>query len=212
MLEMSLNRLSQCYRVRCCAVPVAEWKICCFMFCLPCIAVRVYQYNGTNLLYFLFSLLRIKGVYMFRVLRAHSQEALHRRHLVYCVRIISVAHNSATALQYGKDRQATDCNTIWRMRVTCCITKTTDTHTECVIITAFLLQQWFLERTLLSCWWVTWLRNLTKIPRVGSLQTDGRTERSGEVNIRFSHLLYECAYYVACRTALDAICLYAMTL
>jgi hypothetical protein len=38
----------------------------------------------------LFSLLRIKGLYMFRTLLAHLQEALHKRHLVYCVRVMSV--------------------------------------------------------------------------------------------------------------------------
>jgi hypothetical protein len=35
-------------------------------------------------------LLRIKGLYMFRALFAHPQEALRKRHLVYCVSIISV--------------------------------------------------------------------------------------------------------------------------
>jgi hypothetical protein len=37
-----------------------------------------------------FSLLRIKGLYMFRALLAHRQEALQKRHLVNCVRIMSV--------------------------------------------------------------------------------------------------------------------------
>jgi hypothetical protein len=35
-------------------------------------------------------LLRIKGLYMFRALLAHPQEALHKRHLVYCLRVMSV--------------------------------------------------------------------------------------------------------------------------
>jgi hypothetical protein len=38
----------------------------------------------------LFNLLRIKGLYMLRALLAHPQEALHKRHLVYCVRVMSV--------------------------------------------------------------------------------------------------------------------------
>jgi hypothetical protein len=38
----------------------------------------------------LFSLLRIKGLYMFRALLAHPQEVLHKQHLVYCVRVMSV--------------------------------------------------------------------------------------------------------------------------
>jgi hypothetical protein len=41
-------------------------------------------------MHFLFSLLRINGLYMFRALLAQSQEALHMRHLVYCVHFMSV--------------------------------------------------------------------------------------------------------------------------
>jgi hypothetical protein len=39
---------------------------------------------------FLFNSLRFKGPYMFRALLAHPQEVLHRRHLVYCVCVMSV--------------------------------------------------------------------------------------------------------------------------
>jgi hypothetical protein len=49
-----------------------------------------YQYNETNVMHFLFNLLRIKGFYMFRSLLAHPQEALNKRHLVYCVPVMSV--------------------------------------------------------------------------------------------------------------------------
>jgi hypothetical protein len=49
-----------------------------------------FQYSETNVMHFLFSLLRIKGLYMFRALLAHPQEALDKRHLVYCVRVLSV--------------------------------------------------------------------------------------------------------------------------
>jgi hypothetical protein len=35
------------------------------------------QYIETNVMYFLFNLLRIKGLYMFRALLSHPQEALH---------------------------------------------------------------------------------------------------------------------------------------
>jgi hypothetical protein len=45
-----------------------------------------YQYSETSVMYFLFTLLRIKGLYMFRTLLSHPQEALHKRHLVYWVR------------------------------------------------------------------------------------------------------------------------------
>jgi hypothetical protein len=48
------------------------------------------QYSETNVMHFLFSLSIIKGLYMFRALLAHPQEALHELHLVYCVRVMSV--------------------------------------------------------------------------------------------------------------------------
>ena len=35
--------------------------------------------------------------------------------------------------------------TIWRTRIACWIPKATDTHTDCVILVAFLLQQWLHE-------------------------------------------------------------------
>jgi hypothetical protein len=46
----------------------------CVMFCWPCIIV--YQYSETNVMHLLFNLLRIKGLYIFRALVAHPQEAL----------------------------------------------------------------------------------------------------------------------------------------
>jgi hypothetical protein len=42
-----------------------------------------HQYSETNVVHFLFSLLRIKGLYMFRALLARLQEVLHKRHLLY---------------------------------------------------------------------------------------------------------------------------------
>jgi hypothetical protein len=48
------------------------------------------QYKETNVMHFSFNLLRIRGLYMFRALLAHPQEALHKRDLVYCLRIMSV--------------------------------------------------------------------------------------------------------------------------
>jgi hypothetical protein len=50
----------------------------------------VYQYSETNVMHLLFSLLRIKGLYMFRELLAHPQEMIHKRQLVYCMRVMSV--------------------------------------------------------------------------------------------------------------------------
>jgi hypothetical protein len=40
-----------------------------------------YQYNETNVMHSSFSLLKIKGLYMFRPLLARPQEFLHKRHL-----------------------------------------------------------------------------------------------------------------------------------
>jgi hypothetical protein len=48
--------------------------------------------------------------------------------------------------KYGRVRQATDDNIIWRMRFACWITKVTDTHSEYVILVAFPRQQWVRER------------------------------------------------------------------
>jgi hypothetical protein len=72
------------------------------------------QYSETNVTHFLFSLLRIKGVYMFRALLVHPQEALHKPHLVYCVCVMSVGcyqgwsgtpfHSDVTHTQYTKCR------------------------------------------------------------------------------------------------------------
>jgi hypothetical protein len=53
------------------------------------------QYGETNVMHFLFNLLRIKGLCMFRALLAYPQEALHKRHLVHCVRVMSVACTGA---------------------------------------------------------------------------------------------------------------------
>jgi hypothetical protein len=47
------------------------------MFCWPCVIRVVYQYSETNVIEFLFSLLRIKGLYMFRALLAHPHVAFH---------------------------------------------------------------------------------------------------------------------------------------
>jgi hypothetical protein len=68
----------------------------------------VNRYNETNVMHFLFNLLRIKGLYMFRALLAHPQEALHKRHLVYCVRVSETAivaqPTDITRTQYTKCR------------------------------------------------------------------------------------------------------------
>jgi hypothetical protein len=55
----------------------------------------LHQYGETNMMHFLFSLLRIKSLYMFRALLTDPQEALHKRHLVSCVRVLSVENTHA---------------------------------------------------------------------------------------------------------------------
>jgi hypothetical protein len=69
----------------------------------------LFQYSETNVMHFLFILLRINGLYMFRALLAHPQDALHKRHLVYCVRVMSVdctrvQRSDITRTQYAKCR------------------------------------------------------------------------------------------------------------
>jgi hypothetical protein len=53
------------------------------------------HYKETNAIKLSFSLWRIKGLYMFRALLAHPQEAFLQRQLVYCVRIMSVGSGTA---------------------------------------------------------------------------------------------------------------------
>jgi hypothetical protein len=59
----------------------------------------VSQYSETNVMHFLFGLLRIKGLCMFRTLLAHLQEVLHKRHLVYCVGVVGVERNCRSSQQ-----------------------------------------------------------------------------------------------------------------
>jgi hypothetical protein len=94
------------------------------LFYWPCITV--YQYIETNVMHFLFSLLRIKGLYMFRALLVHPQEALHKRHLYivcvlcqlaapglecnWCLRAILEQPTDITRKQYTKCHL---CNSSW---------------------------------------------------------------------------------------------------
>jgi hypothetical protein len=48
--------------------------------------------------------------------------------------------------KYGRAGQATDDNIIRRMRFEYWVTKSTDTHSEYIILIAFPLQQWLRER------------------------------------------------------------------
>jgi hypothetical protein len=88
------------------------------MFCWPCIVV--YQYSKTNVMHFLLNLLRIKGLYMFRALLAHLQEAVHKRHLVYCVHVMSVGCTrigvelQSWCSQYKQYTKCRLCSASWR--------------------------------------------------------------------------------------------------
>jgi hypothetical protein len=55
----------------------------------PYFATVDLQYSETNVMNFIFSLLRINDLYMFRALLAYPQEELHKRRLVYCVHVLS---------------------------------------------------------------------------------------------------------------------------
>jgi hypothetical protein len=83
------------------------------MFCWKCITAH--QYSETNVMHFVFSLLRINGLYMFQALLAHPQVALDKRHLEYCVRVMSVGctrlkPTDITRTQYTKCRL---CSASW---------------------------------------------------------------------------------------------------
>jgi hypothetical protein len=68
------------------------------------VTARLCQYIETNVMHFSLSLLRIKGLYMFRTLLAHPQEVLHKRHLVYCVTAIAAQPTDIIRTQYTKCR------------------------------------------------------------------------------------------------------------
>jgi hypothetical protein len=83
------------------------------MLCWPCITVN--QYTEGNVMHILFKLLRIKGLYMFRALHAHLQEVLHRRHLVYYVRVISVGCTRTGVELQSWSSQLTYTHAIYRV-------------------------------------------------------------------------------------------------
>jgi hypothetical protein len=72
-------------------MPSVERRILRFFYRIKNIR---FQYSKTKVKNFLFNLLRIKGLYMFRALLADPQEALYKRHLVYCMRVMSVGCTS----------------------------------------------------------------------------------------------------------------------
>jgi hypothetical protein len=67
------------------------------ILCITILKQLAFQYNKTNVMQFSFNLLKIKSRYMFRALLAHPQEVLNNRHLVYCIRIMSVGCGTVVA-------------------------------------------------------------------------------------------------------------------
>jgi len=60
--------------------------------------------------------------------------------------------------RYSTVIQATDDNITWRKHITCWIPKATNTHSECIILISFPLQQWLHERaSLLRCMYIACL-------------------------------------------------------
>jgi hypothetical protein len=78
------------------------------MFCFVCFLVPFTELLDTLHICNI-SWLRVKGRYMFRALLAHSQEALHKRHLVYSVRVVSVR---STRIEVD----STHINAVWAER------------------------------------------------------------------------------------------------
>jgi hypothetical protein len=66
-------------------------------------------------MYFSFSLLRIKGLYMFRALLANPKEALHKRHFVYCVRAMSVGYTRIGVELQSVPETSDNINTLTRL-------------------------------------------------------------------------------------------------
>jgi hypothetical protein len=81
---LKVSKMSVTYVFRS-EVTYSAWTLC-----LPVVTDEYgHLYSVTNVMHFLFNLLRIKILYMFRALLVYPQEALHTRHLVYCGRVTS---------------------------------------------------------------------------------------------------------------------------
>jgi hypothetical protein len=65
-------------------------------------------------MHFSFGLIRIKASTCFRALLAHTQEALHKRHLVYCVRVMSVGSSKVQPTDILQTKGSGVCD-IWNV-------------------------------------------------------------------------------------------------
>jgi len=65
---------------------------------------------------------------------------------ILCSILFSPENHAVDVEKCCRAGQATDDNTVRRMRIACLITTATDTHSEYVILIAFPLQRWLHER------------------------------------------------------------------
>jgi hypothetical protein len=141
-------------------------------------------------MHILFNLLRIKGHYMFRALLAHLQEALHKRHLVYCVRVMSVG-----------------CTIIGAELQPWCSQLTTRTqYTKCCLCSASwgwasnarnMQRELILNKLnkkcfkLVSLYWYTVMRGQQNIKYINAIYNHWRAQ----VVLAFSHKMQQCFSY-----------------
>jgi hypothetical protein len=85
------------------------------------------------------------------VFQAKLVEKIKTRILCLITFFQKLCHLWNNAEKFGRARHATDDNIIWHMHFACWITKATDTHSEYVIIIAFLRQQWLHKRASVLC-------------------------------------------------------------
>ena len=77
--------------------------------------------------------------------------------------------------KYGSDRQATDDSVIWHMCTECRVNKATDTHSEYMILIAFLWQKWLSEHASLLRLYIHCL--LCSVTLVGTRDSSARNPR-----------------------------------
>jgi hypothetical protein len=129
------------------------------MFCWPC--VTVYQYSETNVMHFLFNWLEIKSLYMFRAILTHLQEVLHRRHLVYFVRVVSVGCTAAN-WQHTRSTSIPSASVCSRCDTGCC-------DTVCSYLQVHLRSHFIMNGVCVR--WRGWI-DLERLDGVGCLEYD----------------------------------------
>jgi hypothetical protein len=72
-----------------------------------------------------------------------------KTHVLYSITFFQKSCRSRVNVEKIEQRDRSQM-TIWRTHIAFWITKATDTHSECAILTALPLQQWLQERTTMS--------------------------------------------------------------